>query len=199
MRPSAVDTEPYHARVRTAAASLPYSIGSWIGMDTPVPESARALLKPNVIVSRRYHDFHTGQEISLLLVQCKDARDLAGHYPPICYVGQGWTQTAASKQDWPVGETQVNGMIYQFVRTVSHGRAAISVGDFMILPNGQTVRDMAGVYAAAKSPKRRFFGAAQMQLIFEAAVPEEQQKEITDVFLAAAAPVIDAIRGGENP
>src|SRR6185437_11848693 len=72
----------YHQRIRAAAEALPMNIGSWRGQDAPVTAGAVALLHPNVIVSRRYLDPASGRAVNFLLVQCTDARDILGHYPP---------------------------------------------------------------------------------------------------------------------
>mgnify|MGYP007071125856 CR=1 FL=1 len=36
-----------------------------------------------------WQSFH--EQVNVAVVQCRDARDMGGHYPPICYPGQGWT------------------------------------------------------------------------------------------------------------
>ena len=53
--------------------------------------------------------------MSFLLVQCRDARDLQGHWPPVCYRGQGWVQSAALPRSWEVQDLQVEGMQYDFL------------------------------------------------------------------------------------
>src|SRR5688572_23609198 len=101
-RVPAANAAPYHALVQAAAAKIPFHIDTWFGTDIPVPPAATKLLKPNVIVSRRYAEMLTGRRVDFLLVQCTDARDIVGHYPPICYVTHGWTQESAEPRDWEV-------------------------------------------------------------------------------------------------
>src|SRR4051812_11108984 len=73
-----VDAEAYHTRVRKVAANIPYHFGNWLGLDVPVPGSAVKLLKPNIIISRRFEEMRTGRQVTLLVVQCTDARDILG-------------------------------------------------------------------------------------------------------------------------
>src|SRR4051794_13343347 len=71
-RPKASDAEPYHANVRAAGANLPLVIrgedGEWNGGDEPVPLAAFKLLKPNIIVSRRFVNLKTHHSVGVLIV-----------------------------------------------------------------------------------------------------------------------------------
>ncbi|MFW6061969.1 MAG: exosortase-associated EpsI family protein, partial [Planctomycetota bacterium] len=89
---SADEADPYHRRVAERIANIPYTIGDWKGEDVSVPRSAVELLQPNALCSRQYRNQKTGQVLSLLVVHCRDARDMTGHYPPVCYPAHGWTQ-----------------------------------------------------------------------------------------------------------
>src|SRR5438477_7343006 len=85
------DVEPYHDRARAAVDAVPYFIGNWTGKDDDIPAAAQKLLRPNAILSRTYSEIDTSslggrhREASLLIVQCRDSRDMVGHFPPICY------------------------------------------------------------------------------------------------------------------
>ncbi|MDY7108295.1 MAG: exosortase-associated EpsI family protein, partial [Planctomycetota bacterium] len=78
-------------RVEIAAAmeGVPFFVGDWVGEDEAVPREAQKLLRPNAILSRRYRR-PGGTWLHLLVVHCSDARDMLGHYPPICYPSAGW-------------------------------------------------------------------------------------------------------------
>src|ERR1044071_5301891 len=155
------DAEPYHAKVRQAAENLPSRIGDWIVQQTDkadIPKEAVTLLRPNVIFYRKYRNVASGREVTFLLVQCGDARDLVGHYPPVCYVNQGWTLRQKVTQDWTLDDgMKLYGMEYEFDRMAfkpAEGLGAypttIRVANFMILPDGnQIVRDMDAVRQAA--------------------------------------------------
>ena len=43
-----------HSRARAGVESIPYLIGDWTATDQQVPPAAVNLLRPNVILSRRY-------------------------------------------------------------------------------------------------------------------------------------------------
>ncbi len=87
-RPSG--TADYRARVKAAIEAIPYRIGPAVGTDSEPTEAAIRLLSPNKILERRYLDPSTGGAFSLLFVHCGDARDMNGHYPPVCYPAHGW-------------------------------------------------------------------------------------------------------------
>lgn len=188
------DTTAYQARVREAYAQLPMRIGNWIGEETPVPQSAVALLHPNVIISRRYTNFVTGRTASFLLTQCADARDMAGHYPPICYPNQGWILQRSEAHRWAVDGLEVNGMEYRFLRSPT-SPAGIVVRNFMILPDGSIAPDMDSIRKST-SVRRRFYGAGQVQVICDAGVPDAEQGEIFTSLVEGHMPVITAILSG---
>ena len=137
------DTVPYHQKIVKVAASALMRIGDWMGYDQVTPESAIKLLRPNVIVSKRYLNYVTGETVSFLLVDCTDARDLQGHYPPICYPNQGWLQMTSESRDWQVGDLKLTGMQYDFVKKQYDPERNLpvemteTIANFMLLPDGQ--------------------------------------------------------------
>ena len=185
----------YQSRVRSAAATVTPSVGPWLATDTEVPTSALALLHPNTIISRRYSNFDTGLSADFLLVHCADIRDLLGHYPPNCYVANGWSITSADPAVWEVGGLHINGTRYSFAMTRHGVESHIIVFDFMVLPDGSTCPDMVGVDAAARDPRKNY-GAAQVQVVCDASMPEGRQDEALRTLIANYLPVIDAIRRG---
>ena len=198
-RVSTKDAEPYHRRVRDAARQIPYHIGDWVGVDVAVPAEAQKLLKPNILFNRRYVNVRTQLPVSFLLVQSRDARDLAGHYPPNCYVAHGWTQETSVRRQWTVEGVTVPGFAYEFASTRRGQPSRMVVYNFMILPDGRLVPDMHGVRSAAGDQKRRVFGAGQIQVVFSASVPEAQRDEILQTLVGANMQIIRTIRQGEVP
>ncbi|MGN6370711.1 MAG: exosortase-associated EpsI family protein [Phycisphaerae bacterium] len=198
LRTNPASAEPYHARIAAAAAKLPYQIGDWVGMDQRVPDAATALLKPNVIISRCYRNLRTGHSATLLLVQCRDSRDMLGHYPPICYPGNGWTQSAATPREAVATDASYPAMQYDFNREQNGQLALTTVIDFMILPDGRVVRTMEELRYAARKNAARFYGAAQIQLIFDPDTPESERNQAIHAILDAAEPVIRDIKSGES-
>jgi len=191
------DSEPYHKKIRMEAAKMPLRIEDWIGVDVDVPPSAVALLKPNVLKNRRFRNLRTGQYVSLLLVQCGDARDLLGHYPPVCYVSSGWTQKSADPMDWQVDHLTIQGMEYEFQRSSFDRSTTMIIDNFMILPDGRIARDMDAVSDVADNRRKKIFGAAQIQFVFNTYTSSDDRKQILQIFVAAIMPILDAIRAGE--
>lgn len=189
------DAGPYHERVREAVKLLPKRIGDWMGREIEQPTAAVRLLRPNVILCREYQNYVTLRRATFLVVQCSDARDLVGHYPPVCYPNQGWRVMSKEPGDWDVDGTVVRGTIYQF-RQPGGAMQTTVVRNFMVLPDGRFERDMDAVDAASQNVERRFYGAAQVQVIVDASVPAEERDEIFGTLVAGNWPVIEAIRSG---
>jgi hypothetical protein len=191
--------DDYHRRVRAAVEAIPFRAGDWMSQDTPVLPAAQELLRPNVILSRRYQNLASGLEASFLLVQCTDARDLLGHYPPVCYKANGFEQLAAEPMTYDHHSLRLDGTLYTFASANLAAHERIKVFDFMILPNGQTAPDMAGVNAIARDRHIRHFGAAQVQVVTDAELSDEDRDAVTRALLESARPAIDAIREGVTP
>jgi Protein of unknown function (DUF3485) len=192
------DAEPYHARVRAAIEAVPYRVGDWVGTDQPIVEAAVKLLQPNAMLNRVYRNIQTGRTATLLIVHCKDARDLAGHYPPVCYPAHGWQEDDSRERDWAAGSLPITGMEYAFSYGEAIGRQRMTVANFMVLPTGEIRRDMAAVREVAADYTRHFFGAAQFQIIMDTSIPSADRDAIVAELLGAVRPVIDAIRAGEK-
>ncbi|MEI8195142.1 MAG: exosortase-associated EpsI family protein [Phycisphaerae bacterium] len=196
LRARAADAEPYHQRVRLVAAELPLSFGNWTGHEVEVPEGATALLRPNVMISRSYTNNQNGHNVHFLLVHCGDARSMWGHYPPVCYAGQGWQMVAQTPRHTDVNGLSVPQMEYEFVRNSTGLTQEQVIYDLMLLPDGKIVRDMDSLLGAYKDYTRRFYGAAQMQLVFAADIPPEEREETVREFLTVSRPLMDTILAG---
>jgi hypothetical protein len=186
----------YHERLRQFAMQIPSHIDDWMGTDTEVPPAAVEMLHPNVIVSRRYLNIATGESVQFLLVQVQDARDILGHYPPVCYRGRGWTQQSAEPLSTSLGGLDVKGTRYTFTSTRDGQDSAIVVDNFLILPNGKTCPDMDAVDAAAQDNRMKFFGAAQVQVVYDQAVPPKRRDEVFRTFVGLSRGVVDKMQLG---
>jgi hypothetical protein len=195
-RPRPADAEPHHQRVRLAAAQSPLEFGDWKGVDTPVPPAAIVLLKPNVIISRQYHNRQTGRSVNFLLVHCKHARDLAGHYPPVCYPAHGWRASGSEENDWLVAGRLIPGTEYDFYRSDGGRDTHCTVSNLMVLPGRGFARDMKEVRKAAADYLRQFYGAAQIQVVMDAEVPADERQDIVRAFLEANLHLIEELRSG---
>src|SRR6185437_6510551 len=167
----------YHRHVKAVAAEVPLQFGPWVGQDVPVESAAARMLNANVLISRHYRNLSTGLEVGYLFVQGKDARSLMDHYPPICYIGQGYDKDAAHPFDRVVGDLNVHGTEYEFSRRESTEVTARVVDNFIVMPSGEIERDMEATKVAASDLRKRFFGAAQFQLAFNRGVSAEDRQE----------------------
>ena len=177
-RPEPEDAEPYHQRVREAVEAIPLRIGAWVGQDIEPPQAAINLLQPNILFNRRYRNLETRRKATLLIVHCKNARDLAGHYPPVCYPAHGWVQESATRAKWMIGVREITGTQYSFTFDRTMGQDRIGIRNFMVLPDGAVVADMVSVRRAAADYARHFFGAGQVQLVTDGDLPLAEQEDI---------------------
>ena len=198
LRMSPTEADPYHAAVKKAVESLPTTFGSWLGIDVPVPTAAVKMLHPNVILSRQFRNIATNENVTFLIVHVKDARDILGHYPPVCYPAQGWKIDEKQASDWPEGERSVQGTEYKFSRDRVDTSANLVVDNFLISRGGQTCRDMDGIELAAQDRSRRLYGAAQVQIATELTMSPARRRAIVKEFIAYSEPALQAISGGEK-
>lgn len=189
-RPSASDSEPFHAQIRQMKDAIPMNVGNWEGTDEPPTAAAIKLLKPNVILHRRYINRTEQEMVGMLLVQTRDARDMLGHYPPVCYPGNGWL--AGNDLDYriEVADLKLNGKVYNFHRRELGGSADLQVVDLILLPNGQSVGSMDAVRKSAADFRFRHYGAAQMQFVFHMAIEPTRRDEIIRELLEPNLPLI---------
>lgn len=186
------NVEPFHALAREEILSVPYQLNGWIGKDEPIPPAAMKLLHPNVMLSRMYvNPGEMGEWCGLLIEECRDSRDMLGHYPPICYPAHGMTQVAATPRNWTVDGLPIDGMEYQFISTDGGQRHMLPVYNFMIVPGVGVKRDMNDLEVAAKDYQRRYFGAAQIQMTFPSGLTQQEQDQI---FTEVMAPNVGMLR-----
>ncbi len=207
------DVEPYHQRIHTLignvqpdgsfiGGTIPYTIGNWVGRDEAVPEAAQKLLKPNAIFSRLYRDVSTdgmarNRVASLLIVQCRDTRDMRGHYPPVCYPAHGQVEVSRKEKTWDLpGNLRVPGTQYEFAQNNGGDTTQRIVYNFMILPGheGEIVPDIKGVNRVSEDYQQRYYGAAQFQLVMPATLSEPERDQIFRELVGANASVIKQLR-----
>jgi len=195
--PTAGDADAYHQKVRAAIEAIPLEIGSWVGTDVPVPPAALAMLRPNALVSRRYVNRRAGQHVDLLVEQCRDARDMAGHYPPVCYPSNGWTPQRETPMQWTTADGHtIYGTEYEFSQALPDRASLIVVDNVFVLPDGSITRDMKGVRALASDYRKHFYGAGQIQIVFSTHMPADERRRIAELMLGAVRPVVQTISSG---
>jgi exosortase len=182
----------YNRLVKDAVDRAPIRIGSWSGRDVPLDDATNEL-KPNLAIRREYFDNQTGRRATLLLVQVSDARRLAPHSAPVCYDYSGWELTSRAPHNWSAADLVMSGMEYEFYRGGLEQSIAVAVADFLLLPDGRIARDNQPVLEWARQSTKRFYGAAHLQVVCDAAIPEQDREQIVRELLTGYAPLIRAI------
>ena len=192
-------TEAYHARIREAATTIPSHIGSWVGRDQPIEVQALSVLKPNLMISREYVNLENGVRAGFTFTHCRDAHDMAGHFPPRCYPANGWTPKASRPHDWVAGDLRFTGMEYEFNIEKLGRSQSVVVANCMLLPSGQIVRDMDGIARSMGGVKGQWSGSGQIQVSFDASIGDEQRHQAVEALLRGYRPLIDAVLADVNP
>lgn len=191
----------YHEEIGAAIDALPLSYSNWIGRETEVPKAAAELLHANEVRAINFRDMTSGASFQFVIVHCTDARDLLGHFPPVCYPSQGWLQQSSDSATlapqafentavvdaWPCVE-------YQFERMDGGYSRRMAVINYMVLPDGEVTTTMEGVARAAADVTERGFGALQVQVVFsDDSIRAEQRVEIAGSLLEYLQPVLQAV------
>lgn len=199
--PTAQDAEPYHTQIMAMSLDTPTTFGPWESRPIEVPPSAVELLRPNAMLSRQFRDPGQRRHASILIVQCKDARDLSGHWPPNCYKASGYTQTNIESRTWsPLaeGEGEIPGVEYTFDMEMANGPSRLVVANFLIVPGVGLVPNMASVRDAGADPQRRSLGAAQVQVVTDGSYTRAERDAIFAELLEPHWPLIAAITDADT-
>lgn len=194
--PSARDADAYHLEVKAQADLLPDQFGDWLVVSEPEPPpAAQQLLRPNVIRVLALRRDTDGLRTNLIIVQCRDSRDMAGHYPPNCYPAHGWkvTDVEDATQEIEVNSRMIPVEEYEFQQVNFDGDRHKRIFNFFILPGKGFVRDIASVRSAAENYRLRPFGAAQVQVVFDASISQEQSVIATKEILGAVSPLFESM------
>lgn len=184
--------EAYHQRVAEVINSIPIDSNGWTGEQVPLPQSAIKLLDPNALVARQYTNKEKKVAATLLIVQCKDTRDMAGHYPPRCYPSSGWMDSDSNQtRMYTLGHFDIKK--YGFERLVGHVERGISVYSLFVLPTGKMTTSMSEVRRLSANYDFRLYGAAQIQVVIGGEVPEEDHEWILNDMFEIALPSIQAV------
>ncbi len=184
--PDGSEADGYHAQVREVAKQLPREIGPWKSIDTELPDAAVALLRPNVLISRRYIEDKTERAFALLIVQCADARDMEGHYPPNCYPAAGWAKLRSKSVALEIGSLDATSMDYRFERGLQDGNESISVVNLIVVPKDGFATSMGSIRRLGGTVSDRYYGAAQVQFVFDGQWEEGERlavvQQVGDTF-----------------
>lgn len=192
-RPSARDAQPYLQHVAQVVSQQPLNFDDWTGHDEQLPTAAIELLRPNAVLSRKYSQEDTGDAATFLLVQCGDVRDLAGHYPRICYPNNGYTLESAEPATWTVRGQTIPGTNYRFTIGSPGNEKTVDVANFLMLPRGELVPDMETVELATEDFAWRVFGAGQVQVVTAGTMDPQRREEVVRLMIDAHWPIVEAI------
>lgn len=191
---SMAQADGYHRRIRNLAAASPLCMDAWLGVTIPAPPPATAMLHTNVIISRRFHNLKTGEQLDLLLVQSPDARDLVSYYPPYSYVNHGLVAYSTQSFSWQIGRLSIPVMRYAFLSTRIDRPERILVDHFIILPNGGFCYDVSGVAHGARDRRWKCFGAAQVQIVAEPELSAARRYDFLKLFIQSNQALLLAIQ-----
>ena len=77
---------------RTALASFPARLETWVGTDVPIPEEILKTLRPGEFLQRRYENQgRSGAYVDLYLAYLQNQHALFQHLPQDCLQGSGWS------------------------------------------------------------------------------------------------------------
>lgn len=203
--PTADSAGPFHAKVSVHIDDLPETLGYWaLEKEVEPPPSAQQLLRPNALTARIMKHTTTGKQATLIVVQCRDARDMAGHYPPNCYPAHGWqwrsepspAESISISSSVNYGESDVAAracdggtnareplrvpyQVYDFKRIGGVIREKrIRIFSFFAIPGTGLVPDIKSVKQAAEDYRVRPYGAAQIQVIVDGYEQDSDSKLI---------------------
>jgi len=190
-----------HADVQAAIKRVPYRIGDWVGEEVDVLDAAIELLRPNAILSRSYRRLEDGFSLSLLVVHCTDARDMGGHYPPICYPKSGWDRRGDTQDS--SATIEINGKpipmrLYEFRRLDKWGtEQRLRVLNAFVLPNGHTTVALADVRRQADRPTVSRHGVAQIQVVMAGTSSRGESIEAAQDLLCGLSDLLTVLGQGE--
>jgi len=186
-----VSTADADFSIRAARETVPYCVGDWVGRDVAPAPAVMAMLRPSVLLERSYRNLRTGESATVLFVRCGDARDLMGHYPPVCYPAHGRGLVSARAREFGLGAGAVSGMRYRFAAAGSTSPGEIVVDNFMVLPSGRFGPDMDAVDEVARDPRLRRLGAAEVQVVTDAAMTDARRDEVFETLVASFSPLFE--------
>ena len=191
------NADRYFANVAERIRQTPHQIGAWNGIDEDLTEPARDLLKPNELLQRRYHNRDTGESFTLLVIHCKNTRDMEGHYPPVCYPRHGWAMRATDPLVLKIDDQEIPANRYSFDKP-SRQTAGMDVLGFFVLPSNEQpyTAGMEALTRASRARSAAGMGAAQIQIITDRSMPQTRRDEIVEMVLEEIGPTLRLIARG---
>jgi exosortase/archaeosortase family protein len=188
--PSRVAIANHRASVEKLVLALPYVVGNWIADEQDLHPQEIKLLKPIASFRRKYHNVVTGDIISMVAIATSHGRDLIGHEPGICFVGQGWCKISQQPTHWTSESSLVNGVNYRFAFPEPSSANQIVVSSILIVPDVPTTGNMHQLSQAASDIRTEPFGAVAIQLSSNNAYDEADWHRLTSDFVKHLQPLV---------
>jgi hypothetical protein len=113
-------------------------------------------------------------------------------------VAHGMVLDASAPCDWHTAAGTVGGTRYRFSGKGLGASIGIVVDNFMVLPTGGYGRDMDSVQRVAKDRRTRQFGAAEVQFLTDAAMPDARREEIFSELMGRIRPLLECVQQGSR-
>ncbi len=183
--------------VHDAVESVPRLIGPWVGSDEQVSPQAQQLLRPNALLSRTYRK-PGGPRVQVLLVHCSDARDMIGHYPPICYPSSGWLPEVGDdsfEDELELADGILPVQVYRFRRIRDQGSPQhIRIFSAFVLPDGTPTRLIDDINQQSQRLAVSTRGVAQLQIITPAQLPHAEARSVASEILMGMSDLFEVLR-----
>ncbi len=188
----------YFERVAAAIDALPFKVGDFVGSPQEVTPAAIQLLRPNRLSQRGYQDPLTGRSVTLLLVHCKDVRDMRGHYPPNCYPAHGWRREGDREVMVPIAGKHRPARIYEFSQRGDTAEMRMQVLNFFVVPgrSEMIVPDVAALDLVTGSRRATGLGAGQVQIVVTDPRLLDGDTGVIEQFMHAIEPAVLEIAKG---
>lgn len=181
---------------------IPYLIAGYSARDVEVQEAVQRLLDPRRLLQRRYIDAANGRSFELLIVHCGDARDMLGHYPPVCYPAHGWESRGVNDRTITIGGGPAEAAEYGFeIADPDGGGERVRILGFFVIPvdGGRFTASHRDVLRSAGRSGSSRRGAAQVQIITPEAFPDDERERVYRETIAAIEPALTFIAEGISP
>lgn len=197
--PPAPDVEERYRAIRDQVLALPSRLGPWRGEDVEVPLAEQRILKPNAMLSRRLAMLGGDERAHLLVIHCRDVRDMLGHWPASCYVSAGWKpeKDAARTLTVPNADLALEALRHRFSRIRGEGDVErVEVWSAFLAPGEEPTGSLTDLAGRAGARMRSRQGIAQIQVVLPGFVGEaDADRAIRSILESIPPELIRQLKG----
>jgi hypothetical protein len=129
---------------------------------------------------------------------------MGGHYPPVCYPANGCVVVGDKEgraMSWTVAGKTFIGKEYEFGHLEEGQTRTQIVDNLLILPRKSDcyVLDIDQVRSFAADYTQRFYGAAQIQFVFDGTVPEIERRDTLTKLISKNMNLLTALERNDEP